>query len=149
MLGALTVGTAWLAHGDRALAGDESPAERTRQLLAGTESSQVSGVKEARQKASQLLESAQGEGVPANASRALEHAALEWARLASSWQRTLAAEEAATRQEREVARLRKELKGQKALLEETEARRSRAEGLLLELQRRNDAPAPTPVPEQP
>lgn len=141
----LLVSAAGLVLGD-AFASGVPPGESARALLSRTRGSESAGVLEAREHASRLLATAAREGTPADVRRTLEQAALEWATLAVSWERTSAAEAAASEQEMELGKLRRELKGARALLEETESRRSRAEGLLLEL-RRNGAVAPAPTPD--
>jgi hypothetical protein len=86
---------------------------------------------------------------PTAASTALEAAALQWARAAASWVELGRAEAEAAEQERALAELRAQVKHVRAQLEETDARRSRAAGLLMRTSAPSEHPEAPPAASDP
>jgi hypothetical protein len=81
-------------------------------------------------RAKAALQKADDKTLPPAAVSASDGAALQWARAAAEWVKLQQLETQAAEQEQALTELRKKVKHARAQLEETEARRSRASGLL-------------------
>ncbi len=143
-LGVALVTSAALA-GDAA---DKSAAELIEHLKAEAAHQQVrqSHVAQAIERAEAAL--AQARAVKANPTVAstYEDAAREWASVGIDWQQVSQREAEAAKIEESVAEMRRELKHQRALLEETAARKGRAEGLIKKLKAGPTDPDSVPPP---
>jgi len=115
---------------------DAASARKTLQQLEAHR--ETAGVADAINRAQQLLARAQEAGEDVQQQAALNAGALEWAQVGQDWLRALAQEQQAAAIEEEVEALRADLKHRRALLEETEARRGRAEGLVRQLKAGDD-----------
>lgn len=122
-----------------AAAADASPAERVRQLLAQLAASEQRGqIEDPIARAKQALSRSEAKELPAEAKAALEAAAVTWATVGADWLETSRREAEANQVEQDAEELRAKVKHAQALLEETEARRGRAEGRLRQLPARQD-----------
>jgi hypothetical protein len=134
--------------------GPEPAAAAAKAMLATLKQHQAEAVvKEATLRANQALDRAAKKSAPehAEARKVLEAAALEWARVAKGWVRVLEQERAAKKLEESVAALRTQLGHARALLEETHARKGRAQSIL-EASRTEAGPAassPNAAPAKP
>ncbi len=81
-------------------------------------------------RANEALQRAEDKTLPAAAATASNGAALQWARAAAEWVKLQRLEKEADEREHALNELRAKVKHARAQLEETEARRSRAAGLL-------------------
>lgn len=114
-------------------AADEGDAARAAALLKSIPSAQATqtAVKQAAARAEDALKRARATPAEQAATRkALETSALEWAGAAVEWSRSLERERAASKLEESVTTLRAQLVHARALLEETHARKARAQHLL-------------------
>ncbi len=131
------IGLTLLRGPNPATAAGTDPASQADELLARVErrasKTEKADVSEIMKKSRQLINDARAEGVQPEVARVRGEAALEWAGVASDWLTALSKESDAEAREREVAKAQTELNHVRALLEETEARHKRAEGLLRQL----------------
>lgn len=127
--------------------GAAEPAAQAKALLQSLTKQREPVVREAMQRATQALDrAAKLPKEQLEASRALHGAALEWAQVAKNWVRVLEQERAAKKLEESVAALRTQLSHARALLEETHARKERAESLLRASKQDTEVPAAPPSP---
>jgi hypothetical protein len=131
---ALAGGVVLAASGVSVGFADSDPGQAATDLIAELEKdAETPGVAEAVVRARAALEKAKAANVKPEAAAAHEAAALEWASLGADWQKVSEREAEAERLEQAVAEMRQGLKHSRALLEETAARKGRAEGLLEKL----------------
>ncbi len=144
---ALAFGGSFLSATPLATAAGDDPATRADELLAQVEQrAGKADIAEVVKKARQLVNEARADGARPEVARVHGEAALEWAATASDWLTAIEKEAAADDAELALAKAETELNHARALLEETEARRNRAQGLLQQMNAGDGANQPAASP---